>query len=166
MEKKSKYNMETLKTRILFVIAAVVLIAGIIGVLNRGDGTDKLIGTVFIVTDNDSSEIEGYKLQKQYEDEIKEYENFPSNDAIKQECNEFKQSDSGNIAVSFTGTYTGDVLYSVYNFSDNTPVYENRNSLTIPASHDETENYLVKIEVKWGKIKNNVTVDYYFNMQV
>ncbi len=155
-------NKEKLKSRILFIAAVVVFIAGIIGVLTRGDAADKLIGTVFVVTDNESSEVEGYKIKKQYEDNIAVYDAI-SIDEIKQECKVFTQSNDENIAVSFTGRYIGDVLYSVYNFSDNTPVYENRNSLTVPVG--EGDGYLVKVELTWGKSKNNVTVDYYFNIE-
>lgn len=161
MENNSTNNKENLKSRILFIAAVIVLIAGIIGVLTRGDSVDKLIGTVFVVTDENSSEIEGYKIRKQYEEDIKEYD-IPSVDAIKQECKAFAQNDNSNIAVSFTGHYIGDVFYSVYKFSDNTPVYENRTSLTVPVG--ESEGYLVKVEITWGKRKNNVIVDYYFNI--
>jgi hypothetical protein len=106
--------------------------------------------------------VEGYKIKKQYEDNIAVYDAI-SIDEIKQECKVFTQSNDENIAVSFTGRYIGDVLYSVYNFSDNTPVYENRNSLTVPVG--EGDGYLVKVELTWGKSKNNVTVDYYFNIE-
>lgn len=164
MEKKNKNtaNKEKIQGRLLFLIAAAILLAGIAGILGRNNSSDKFIGTVYVITNDDSSEIEGYKVQKQYEDKITEYDVQPIEE-IENTFKVFEQPEEDNTAVSFTGNYVGDVLYSVYDMDYN-EIYKDATSLKIPVG--VTDGYIVQIKVKWGRTKNNVTLDYYFKINL
>ena len=154
---------ERTQSRLIFLIAAAIFLIGVAGVLNRNINSNKYIGTVFVIVGSNSSELKGYKIQKQYEDKITEYDlpviaDIKADDSIPY----FEQDSSGNTAVSFTGNYVGDVLYSVYDMNYET-VYTNKTSLEIPSKNDE--GYIVSMDVKWGKSKNNVTMRYYFQIK-
>lgn len=74
----------------------------------------------------------------------------------------FEQDSNGNTAVSFTGNYIGDVLYSVCDMNYQT-IYTDKTSLEIPSKNED--GYIVSMDVKWGKSKNNVTMRYYFQIK-
>lgn len=157
-EKKERFQ-----SRLIFLIAAAVFLIGAAGILNRNSNSNKYIGTVFVIAGNDSSELKGYKIAKQYEDKITEYD-LPVIAEIQEKdhmpC--FEQDSNGNTAVSFTGNYIGDVLYSVCDMNYQT-VYTDKTSLEIPAKNED--GYIVSMDVKWGKSKNNVTMRYYFQIK-
>ncbi len=163
MERKkvSVNKKEKIQSRIVLLIGLAVMLLGIMGIINRNNSADKFIGTVYVVTSQESVELEGIKVKKQYEEKITDLDVKPLSE-ISGKFKEFTQSGNENIAVSFTGTYEGSVLYSVYDMEYNS-VYEDRTSLKVPMNLNG--GCIVKVEVKWGKPKNNVTTDYYFKIK-
>ncbi len=152
---------EKAQSRLVALIAVAVLLLGIAGILHRNNSATKFMGTVYVVTSTEAVEIEGITYEKQYEEKITEFEVKPLNE-IAGTMEEFIQSANDNVAVSFTGTHEGDVLYTVYDMEYN-PVYEDKTSLEVPMTLDG--GCIVQIEVKWGKPKNNITTRYYFKIK-
>lgn len=155
-----RHNDEALR-RILLLISVAVFLIGIALVLNRNSNSNKYIGTVFVMSGEQSEELDGFKIQKQYKDEIKDYDPLPLSDIIKLDnIPSFVQNE--NTAVSFTGNYICDVFYSVYDMNFE-PVYTDKTSLSIPTKNKD--GYIITIDVKWGRSKNNATLRYYFTVK-
>lgn len=165
--KFSESRRDLILKRILLILTASIFVWGIITIINKSDGTDKLIGKVKINVGSDRQELDGHIISRFYIDDEKTYPpqllreiavNLP---VIK------SNPEAGNLIssmnVSFVRDYVGEITYTVFDRKFNIALGPQTN-LEIPVDKDDF--YYVKIDVKWGKIKNYVAMEYYFAIQL
>lgn len=149
---------------IILVCSAMAVIGGFM-MLTRGNPLDKVIGRVIITNGVERMEIDGNKYSyNNGNGDIDKIENFIS---IKKAENipeiDYNSENGDNIAVSYSESYSGDLSYTVYDRDFNVLI-ENQPELTI--SGENGNKYYVEIGVNWGDNEKNITVKYYFAINI
>lgn len=151
--------------KLIIVIASVIALIGGFRMLTRGNPLDKQIGKVIITNGIDRIQIEGHKYSYNNKGNSDKIESFvPITDANDiPEINYFPDS-GNNIAISYNKeSYTGNLSYTVYD-SDFNIIIAEQPSLTMPGENGK--KYFVEIGVNWGEPEKNVTVKYYFSINI
>ncbi len=151
--------------KLIILIAFVTALIGGICMLTRTNPLDKQIGRVIITNGINRMQIDGYKYSYNNKDNSDKIETFiPITDADDiPEIDYFPDSEN-NISISYNKeSYTGDLSYTVYD-SDFNIIIADQPSLTMPGENGK--KYFVEIGVNWGEEDKNVTVKYYFSINI
>lgn len=132
--------------------------------LTRGNPLDKEIGTVIITNGTERMEVSGYKVSYNSNGKIRKVENPDLSTVTDIPSIDYRIGQEGSgISVSYSDSYTGDLLYSVYDENMNL-ITEKQSSLTV--SGKQGERYYTEIVVNWGNKNEYVTVKYYFIINI
>lgn len=154
---------ERLRKLIIIISAAFAVIGGFL-MLTRGNPLDKAIGKVIITNGIERMEVKGYKYSYNNKNESDILENFiPITDAQNIPEIDYYPDSENNIAVSYSDKYTGNLSYTVYD-SDFNIMIENQPNLTMPG--ESGKKYYIEIGVNWGEDEKNITVKYYFAINI
>lgn len=157
-------NKEERIRKIIILIGSVMVIIGGFLMLTRGNPLDKVIGRVIITNGVDRMEVEGYKYSYNNKNNSDKLENFiPITEADNIPEIDYHSKSDNNIAVSYSEDYAGDLSYTVYD-SDFNVLIDAQPNLTMPGENGK--KYYVEIGVNWGEEKKNVTVKYYFSINI
>lgn len=164
-----------MKRRLLLIAVAAVFIWGISRLFNRNDPDLKNVGDVAIIYDNMSYKLKGQKVSKCYMDDITEFGdpdlrslasdlvvlNKPEDDP---EASEDKEDDPEQISLKYKGDFVyevpEDIEYSVFDSNCNL-LYT---SEVLSLNYDEGKQYIISVDVKWGKRKNYTLMRYFFKV--
>jgi len=164
-----------MKRRLLLIAVAAVFIWGISRLFNRNDPDLKNVGDVAIIYDNMSYKLKGQKVSKCYMDDITEFGdpdlrslasdlvvlNKPEDDP---EASEDKKDDPEQISLKYKGDFVyevpEDIEYSVFDSNCNL-LYT---SEVLSLNYDEGKQYIISVDVKWGKRKNYTLMRYFFKV--
>jgi len=168
-----------MKRRLLLIAVAAVFIWGISRLFNRNDPDLKNVGDVAIIYDNMSYKLKGQKVSKCYMDDITEFEEpdirelapdlvvltRPEDEEDEGEPEASDPEDDPNqISLKYKGEFVYDVPedieYSIFD-SDCNLLYT---SDVLSLSYDEGKQYIISVDVKWGKRKNYTLMRYFFKV--
>lgn len=153
--------------RLLLLLTVCVFIWGVVAMLQRSSNSDKYVGKVIVNVGTDEYIISGHTVEKLYIDETDSFEPLSLEEisgtlpVIK--SNPEKNNMISSMKVSFVKDYVGNITYTVFD-KNYTVAVKAQEKLEIPA--DKGDFYYVKINVKWGKVKNYIAKEYYFAIQL
>lgn len=155
---------ELIRKILIFVFFAIAVVGGFM-MLTRGNPLDKSIGNVFITNGSQRMEVEGYKFSYNNGDNVDEVEKFTSIDKAKEipEIDYYPNDENCKLQVAYNEEYAGDLAYTVYDESFNC-IVDSQPTLVMPGEFGK--KYYVESSVNWGNEKKNVTVKYYFAINV
>lgn len=151
--------------RFCIIIGGFMAVCGAFMILTRGNPLEESIGYVGVTNGSQIIEVEGYKYSYNFSVEQSKIESFISiEDAeIIPEIDYYPNDENCNIAVSYTEEYTGKPCYSVYNDSFECLI-DSETNLEIPG--ETGKKYFVEASVDWGEKEKNITVKYYFAINI
>lgn len=153
-----------MKRKVCLAFFIAVFLCGIFMMLTRGNPLDKKIGTVIITNGSDRVEVPGYKVSYNTDGKSRQVENPDMSEVTDIPSINYDINKEGSgISVSYSDSHTGDLLYSVYDENMNI-VTENQTSLSI--SGKQGEKFYTEILVNWGSKDENVTLKYYFIINI
>lgn len=153
-----------MKRKVCIIIFSLVFLCGAFMMLTRGNPLDKEIGTVIITNGTERMEVSGYKVSYNSNGKIRKVENPDLSTVTDIPSIDYRIGQEGSgISVSYSDSYTGDLLYSVYDENMNL-ITEKQSSLTV--SGKQGERYYTEIVVNWGNKNEYVTVKYYFIINI
>lgn len=153
-----------MKRRICIVVSLLIFMCGVFMMLTRGNPLDKKIGTVVITNGTERMEVSGYKVSYNSNGKTRKVENPDLSTVTDIPSIDYKIGQEGSgISVSYSDSYTGDLLYSVYDEKMNL-ITNKQTALRI--SGKQGERYYTEILVNWGNKKENVTVKYFFIINI
>ncbi len=154
---------ELIRKILIFVFFAVAVVGGFL-MLTRGNPLDEKIGNVYITNGIVKMEVDGYKYSYNSGDNISEVEDFVIIDKATEipEIDYFPNDENYKLQVAYSEEYAG-LSYSVYdeNFEC---IIDSQPSLAMPG--ESGKKYYIESSVDWGSKKKNVTVKYYFAINV
>lgn len=160
-----------MKKGIIVLIFAVLFIWGIAALIGKGNDDLKNVGDVRIAYGGVTLDLEGTKIEKRYEDDIKTFEEPVLSEiaddltAIKKPEKAAEGEEQIEVAVCYEGDFIDgedEIIYSIYNGD-----YELLSTTkTLDMSLFEEEVYYVGVDVKWGLVKNYVKLRYFFKIIV
>lgn len=155
---------EERQRKLIILIASAIAVIGAFCMLTRGNPLDKAIGRVIITNGLERMEIDGYKYSYNGKNGSDKLENFiPITNAENIPEIDYYPDSENNIAVSYSDKYTGDLSYTVYD-SGFGILIENQPNLAMPG--EIGGKYYVEVGVNWGEAEKNVTVKYYFSINI
>lgn len=166
-QKRFRNGGEGLLKRLLILLTLSIFIWGVVAILGRGSSSDQYIGKVTVKVGTDSYPISGHIVSKVYKEDKTEY---PAQELRKiavslpvVKSNPETGNKISSMNVSFIKDYTGEITYTIFDKGFNV-VVESQPKLEIPV--DKGDFFYVKIDIKWGKIKNYTAMEYYFAIQL
>ena len=160
-----------MKRRIIISICAAVFMFGIIGVLNRTPTVT--VGVVTLSEGTQEQELKGYEITTLRNGETTHTEDEPDIKSLAAELTSVEQevmknnSNSAvrvntNMSVAFAGgRYVDDVTYTVFTTSGEM-ISNPAAQLSLPTK--DIDSCVVRIDVKWGRVKNYKEYYYYFRI--
>jgi hypothetical protein len=150
---------------IIIIISAAVALLGAFLIMTRGNPLDEAIGDVVVTNGRQRVVINGVKYSYNDEDSSKKSDIYvPIEKAEGIPALDYDMNDENcNISVSYSDEYTGDIIYTVYD-TDFNEILTDQKNLTIPAECGK--EYYISAKVNWGDEDKNVTVMYYFKINV
>ena len=159
-----------MKRRLIISICAAVFIFGIIGILNRTPTVT--IGVVTLAEGADERELKGYEITTLRNGETTHTDEEPDIKSLAAELTSVEQAVmknnsnnavrvNTNMSVAFAGKYVDDVTYAVYTV-DGEEISAPAAQLNLPTK--DIDSCVVKIDVKWGRVKNYKEYYYFFRV--
>lgn len=159
-----------MKRRLIISICAAVFIFGIIGILNRTPTVT--IGVVTLAEGADERELKGYEIttlrngETTHTDEEPDIKSLAADlTSVEQEVMKNNSNNAvrvnTNMSVAFAGKYVDDVTYAVYTV-DGEEISAPAAQLNLPTK--DIDSCVVKIDVKWGRVKNYKEYYYFFRV--
>ena len=159
-----------MKRRLIISICAAVFIFGIIGILNRTPTVT--IGVVTLAEGADERELKGYEITTLRNGETTHTDEEPDIKSLAAELTSVEQAVmknnsnnavrvNTNMSVAFAGKYVDDVTYAVYTV-DGEEISAPAAQLSLPTK--DIDSCVVKIDVKWGRVKNYKEYYYFFRV--
>lgn len=159
-----------MKRRLIISICAAVFIFGIIGILNRTPTVT--IGVVTLAEGADERELKGYEITTLRNGETTHTDEEPDIKSLADELTSVEQEVmknnsnnavrvNTNMSVAFAGKYVDDVTYAVYTV-DGEEISAPAAQLNLPTK--DIDSCVVKIDVKWGRVKNYKEYYYFFRV--
>lgn len=159
-----------MKRRLIISICAAVFIFGIIGILNRTPTVT--IGVVTLAEGADERELKGYEITTLRNGETTHTDEEPDIKSLADELTSVEQEVmknnsnnavrvNTNMSVAFAGKYVDDVTYAVYTV-DGEEISAPAAQLSLPTK--DIDSCVVKIDVKWGRVKNYKEYYYFFRV--
>ena len=143
-----------MKRRLIISICAAVFIFGIIGILNRTPTVT--IGVVTLAEGADERELKGYEITT-----LRNGETTHTEQAVMKNNSNNAVRVNTNMSVAFAGKYVDDVTYAVYTV-DGEEISAPAAQLNLPTK--DIDSCVVKIDVKWGRVKNYKEYYYFFRV--
>lgn len=170
--------MEKLKSGLLFLIFAMIFIGGIVFSITREDDGSEYVGKVSLVTEEgEKISLDGYKVSRQYKDDITTFDVPPLSETagslVTIQEFEYAQASQDSIntiktSIEFSGNMyvDGSINYTVYDTGyEKFDGYEKVPFLVVPMGED-IDACIVQVDITWGRTKNNVTMRYFFKIQL
>lgn len=164
-----------MKRRLLLIVVAAVFIWGISRLFNRNDPDLKNVGDVAIIYDNMSYKLKGQKVLKCYMDDITEFgdpdlRSLASDLVVLNKPEDASETvgdpedDPEQISLKYKGDFVyevpEDIEYSVFDSNCNL-LYT---SEVLSLNYDDGKQYIISVDVKWGKRKNYTLMRYFFKV--
>ena len=151
--------------RLCIIIGSLMVVVGAFKMLTRGNPLDESIGYVGVSNGSRIISVDGYKYSYNFDDEQSKLDSFVTieNAEVIPEIDYLINDEHCNLSVSFTDESTGKPSYAVYNESFEC-IIESQPDLEMPAELDK--KYYIEVSVDWGDKDNNVTVKYYFAVNI
>ena len=164
-----------MKRRLLLIAVAAVFIWGISRLFNRNDPDLKNVGDVAIIYDNMSYKLKGQKVSKCYMDDITEFgdpdlRSLASDLVVLNKPEDASEAagdpEDGPEQISLK--YKGEFVYEVPEDIEFSVFDSNCNLLytseVLSLNYDEGKQYIISVDVKWGKRKNYTLMRYFFKV--
>lgn len=150
--------------KIIIIIASIIALIGGYSMLTRENPIDEMIGKVIITNGQDRIYLDGYKYSYNKKNKSDKMDDFiPIKEAKDIPEINYSPNNENNIAISYSDDYTGNLSYTVYDSEFNV-IIDNQPNLVMPG--EAGKKYFVEIGVNWGESKKNVTVKYYFSINI
>lgn len=155
-------NEEKLR-KLIIMIASIIAVIGGYAMLTRGNPIDKMIGKLIITNGVERIQIDGYKYSYNIKDKTDINEDFITINNVENIEEIDYYPNGNNIAISYSEEYVGDLSYTVYD-SEFNAIIEKQPNLVMPG--EIGKKYYIEVGVNWGSSQKNVTVMYYFAINI
>ncbi len=151
--------------RLLIFIGSMMVVIGSFMVLTRGNLLDKSIGYVIITNGSQRYEVEGYKYSYNSGDDNTVIEGFTDIEQAENisELDYYPNDENSQLKISYSKKETANISYKVYDESFEC-VIDSQPKLDMPG--EIGKKYYIEASVDWGEERKNVTVKYYFAINV
>ena len=142
-----------------------MVVCGAFMMLTRGNPLDEAIGYVGVSNGYEIISVDGYKYSYNTREDENKTDNFISIENAEDipQIDYFPDDENCKIEISYTEDYTGKPTYAVYSDSFE-PIIEAQPNLQMPG--ETGKKYYIEASVDWGDKDKNVTVKYYFAINI